>query len=42
VFYDKHGLRPPEKLSQIDKDWDIEGVSVTIALSPIDGERYNV
>ncbi|MDR2855799.1 MAG: isoleucine--tRNA ligase, partial [Methanomicrobiales archaeon] len=29
VFYDKHGLRPPEKLSQIDKDWDIEGVSVT-------------
>ena len=41
VFYDRHGLRPVEKLWQMDKDWDIEGVSVTIALSPLDGERYN-
>jgi isoleucyl-tRNA synthetase len=41
VFYDKHGLRPIEKLWQMDKDWDIEGISVTIALSPVDGERYN-
>ena len=41
VFYDRHGLRPVEKLWQVDKDWDIEGISVTIALSPVDGERYN-
>jgi hypothetical protein len=41
VFYDRHGLRPIEKLWQMDKDWDIEGISVTIGLSPVDGERYN-
>ena len=42
VFYNKDGLRPVEKLWQMDKDWDIEGMSATIALSPIDGERSNV
>ena len=39
VFYDKHGHHAAEMRWQMDKDWDIEGIHVTIALSTIDGKQ---